>query len=58
VPTLVMMRRMAILAWMGSHPATDLSRDHRSGFADATCRMAEAWLAATPSARKLVPWRA
>ena len=57
VSTLAMMRRMAILAWMGTHPATELSRDHRSGFADEACTMAEAWLSRAPSADDLVPWR-
>ena len=58
VPTLIMMRRMAIIAWMGTHPATDLARDFRGGFADETCAMAEIWLARKPSADDLVPWRA
>ena len=57
VSTLIMMRRMAILAWMGTHPATDLARDSRSGFAEETCGMAEVWLARPPSADDLVPWR-
>lgn len=57
IPTLVMMRRMAILAWMGTHPATDLARDFRGGFAEETCAMAEVWLGREPAADDLVPWR-
>jgi Ser/Thr protein kinase RdoA (MazF antagonist) len=57
VPTLIMMRRMAILAWMGTHPMTDLARQSHSGFADETCAMAEVWLARPSSAQHLVPWR-
>ena len=57
VPTLIMMRRMAILAWMGTHASADLSRDHRGGFAEETCAMAEAWLARPACAADLVPWR-
>lgn len=57
ISTLIMMRRMAILAWMGTHPATDLARDFRSGFAEETCAMGQAWLSRPPSADDLLPWR-
>lgn len=57
VPTLLMLRRMAILAWMGSHPATDLAQAARAGYAEATCRIAEAWLANPADPDDPVPWR-
>lgn len=57
VPSLLMLRRMAILAWMGTHPATELSQSARTGYAEATCRIAEAWLAKPGDPGDLVPWR-
>jgi Ser/Thr protein kinase RdoA (MazF antagonist) len=44
IPTLMMMRRMAILAWMGSHRTTDLTLGNRDGYARACGDMAEDYL--------------
>jgi len=44
IPTLMMMRRMAILAWMGTHHTTDLTLGHWDGYAQACCDMAEGYL--------------
>jgi Ser/Thr protein kinase RdoA (MazF antagonist) len=41
---MVLLRRMALLAWIGSHHETRLARVHADGFAAATARMAEAYL--------------
>lgn len=48
--TMVLLRRMALLAWIGSHGETPLAARHREGFAQGTQRLAEAYL--RTSARK------
>ena len=40
-----MLRRMALLAWTGSHAGTDLARSQAPHFAAGTARLAEAYLA-------------
>ncbi|WEK06435.1 MAG: phosphotransferase [Candidatus Devosia phytovorans] len=42
--SMVMLRRMALLAWIGSHSETALARQHTSGFADGTAQLAERYL--------------
>lgn len=42
--SMVMLRRMALLAWIGSHAETALAEQHRHGFADGTARLAERYL--------------
>lgn len=42
--TMVMLRRMALLAWIGSHAETDLARSHAPRFAEDTATLAEAYL--------------
>ena len=44
IDTVVMMRRMALLAWIGSHGETPLAQMHAPGFAQATANLAEAYL--------------
>ena len=39
-----MLRRMVLLAWMGSHPDTDLARTEGPGYSRATCDLAERYL--------------
>ena len=44
IDTMVMLRRMALLAWIGSHAETSLARQHMPGFADGTAQLAERYL--------------
>lgn len=41
---MVMLRRMALLAWIGSHAETGLAQQHMDGFADGTAQLAERYL--------------
>jgi Ser/Thr protein kinase RdoA (MazF antagonist) len=41
---MVLLRRLALLAWIGSHAETDLARRHAPGFAAGTVELAESWL--------------
>jgi len=43
--TMVMLRRMALLAWISSHGETSLAKTHAPGFAEGTARLAERYLA-------------
>ncbi|MDP6515801.1 MAG: phosphotransferase [Alphaproteobacteria bacterium] len=45
IPTFVMLRRLLLLAWIGSHSDTDLARQMGAPFADGTCGLAETYLA-------------
>ena len=42
--SLIMLRRMALLAWLGSHADTRLAQQHMRGFADGTAQLAERYL--------------
>jgi Ser/Thr protein kinase RdoA (MazF antagonist) len=42
--TFVMLRRMTLLAWIGSHGETDLARDEGPAFTRHTCDLAERYL--------------
>jgi Ser/Thr protein kinase RdoA (MazF antagonist) len=44
VDSMVMLRRMALLAWIGSHAETRLAQQHMKGFADGTAQLAERYL--------------
>ncbi len=44
IDTLVMLRRVLLLAWLGTHRAVPGARDLTDGFAEGTCRLAEAYL--------------
>ena len=44
IPSLIMMRRMATLAWMGSHQSIELPSETPEGYAQACCDMAEDYL--------------
>lgn len=46
--TTVMLRRMALLAWIGSHGETELAQAHAPRFAAVTADLAEAYLKAPP----------
>jgi Ser/Thr protein kinase RdoA (MazF antagonist) len=41
IDAMVMLRRMALLAWIGSHAETRLAQQHMDGFADNTARLGE-----------------
>lgn len=42
--SMVMLRRMALLAWIGSHAETSLAQTHMPGFAEGTAALAERYL--------------
>lgn len=44
IDSMVMLRRMALLAWIGSHAETKLAQTHRRGFAAGTGQLAERYL--------------
>lgn len=44
IDTMVMLRRMALLAWVGSHAETRLAQQHMPGFARGTVHLAERYL--------------
>ncbi|GLQ09952.1 aminoglycoside phosphotransferase [Devosia yakushimensis] len=44
IDSMVMLRRMALLAWIGSHAETRLAQTHTSGFAAGTAQLAERYL--------------
>jgi Ser/Thr protein kinase RdoA (MazF antagonist) len=46
--TFVLLRRMTLLAWIGSHAETDLAREEGPAFTRHTCDLAERYLARTP----------
>jgi Ser/Thr protein kinase RdoA (MazF antagonist) len=43
--SMILLRRMALLAWMGTHAETSLAQKHMPGFADGTADLAERYLA-------------
>ena len=43
--TFVMLRRMALLAWIGSHAETDLAKEQGPQFTRVSCELAERYLA-------------
>lgn len=44
IDSMVMLRRMALLAWIGSHAETGLAQQHMNGFAEGTAKLAERYL--------------
>ena len=42
--TFILMRRMTLFAWMGSHSETDLARTEGPGYSTGTCELAERYL--------------
>ena len=42
--SMIMLRRMALLAWIGSHAETPLAQQHMHGFAEGTAQLAERYL--------------
>ncbi len=56
IPSLVMMRRFAILAWFGSHAETELAVDNKEGYTAAMCAMGEAFLSRSDDGSVRLPW--
>lgn len=44
IPTFVMMRRLLLVAWIGSHSGTDLSRSMGAEYTAGSCDLAESYL--------------
>ncbi len=44
IPTFVMLRRMCLLAWIGSHSETDLAQEQAPHFTRVSCELAEDYL--------------
>ncbi len=44
IPTFVMMRRLLLVAWIGSHSATDLAKEMGGPYTQGTCVLAEDYL--------------
>ena len=42
--TFIMMRRMTLFAWMGSHSETELARTEGPGYSVGTCELADRYL--------------
>ncbi|HEY6793734.1 MAG TPA: phosphotransferase [Kineosporiaceae bacterium] len=51
LPTFVMLRRLLLVAWIGSHSDTDLARTMGPEFTATSCDLAEAYLRRPPSSR-------
>jgi len=49
LPTFVLLRRLLLVAWIGSHADTDLARELGAGFTATSCDLAEAYLTEPPS---------
>ena len=48
IETFIMLRRMALLAWIGSHIEAPEPQELAPGFADTTARLGQAWLDSVP----------
>jgi Ser/Thr protein kinase RdoA (MazF antagonist) len=44
IPTFMMLRRMMVMAWIGSHSDTELARSEGAGYTVGTCRLASRYL--------------
>ena len=44
IPTFVMMRRLLLVAWIGSHAGTDLARSMGAEYTAGSCELAETYL--------------
>ncbi|WP_248962671.1 phosphotransferase enzyme family protein [Sphaerisporangium perillae] len=42
--TFIMMRRLLLVAWVGSHPAVDIARELGAGYTEGSCELAERYL--------------
>ena len=56
IPTFVMMRRLLLVAWIGSHSGTDLARSMGADYTSVSCDLAERYLSTYgPGAGPAVP---
>jgi len=44
IPTMIMMRRLLLVAWLGSRPTADVGPDRRGSFTETTCALADRYL--------------
>jgi Ser/Thr protein kinase RdoA (MazF antagonist) len=44
IPTFIMLRRMTLLAWVGSHPTADMAVEQGEEFANGTVMLAKKYL--------------
>jgi hypothetical protein len=44
IPTFVLMRRLLLVAWIGSHSGTDLARSMGAAYTAGSCELAETYL--------------
>ncbi len=51
IPTFVMMRRLLLVAWIGSHAATELAQSMGADYTSASCDLTEAYLTRYTSKR-------
>jgi Ser/Thr protein kinase RdoA (MazF antagonist) len=49
LPSFVLLRRLLLVAWIGSHSDTDLAREMGADYTATSCDLAEAYLSRTPS---------
>ena len=47
IPSFVWLRRLMLVAWIGSHSSTDLAREMGAGFTATSCELAERYLSTT-----------
>ena len=45
IPSMIMLRRLQVLAWIGSHAETELAREEGIAYTHASCALAERYLA-------------
>lgn len=45
IPTMIMLRRLLVLAWIGSHAETPLAQEEGVAYTQGTCRLAKRYLA-------------
>ena len=44
IPTFIMLRRLLLVAWIGSHAETDLAKSLGEPYTEGSCGLAEAYL--------------
>lgn len=49
IPSFVWLRRLMLVAWIGSHSATDLAQQMGTAFTATSCELAEQYLTTTPA---------
>ena len=44
IPTMIMLRRLLVLAWLGSHAETPVAQEEGAAYTEGTCRLAERYI--------------